>query len=130
MGSIEMVKELHRDARSFAWLAAARQDVTLAFRALVRSRGVTALAILTLGVGIGATTAMYTVLDAALFRPLPFPRAEDLVQVRGLSVPLDLRGMISQSGRAGPPPKTGLDVTDLAAMSDLFTHAGAHAPAT
>src|SRR5438876_10941865 len=47
-----------------------------AFRTLAKTPGYTAMAIVTLALGIGATTAIFTVLNAALLRPLPFPNAE------------------------------------------------------
>jgi putative ABC transport system permease protein len=62
-----------------------------ALRSLRRTPGFTGLAVLTLAVGIGATTAVFSLLDAVLLRPLPFPRAERLVwighTVPGLNLP-------------------------------------------
>src|SRR6266536_4986658 len=57
-------------------------DVRYAVRLLTRKPGFAAVAILTLALGIGATTAIFTVVDAVLLRPLPFPDAERLVEVR------------------------------------------------
>ena len=57
------------------------QDTRLGVRLLRRSPGFAAVAILTLALGIGANTAIYSVLEAALVRPLPYPEAERLVQV-------------------------------------------------
>ena len=57
------------------------QDARLGVRLLRRSPGFAAVAILTLALGIGANTAIYSVLEAALLRPLPYPEAERLVQV-------------------------------------------------
>jgi len=58
-----------------------RQDVRYAARALSRAPGFAATAILVAGVGIGAATASYSVLDHVLVRPLPFPRADRLVDL-------------------------------------------------
>jgi putative ABC transport system permease protein len=58
------------------------QDTRFAFRTLGRSPGFTLVALLTLGLGIGGTTAMYSVLDSAVFKPLPFPDANRLVMGR------------------------------------------------
>jgi len=57
-------------------------DIRYAIRLLLRRPGFTAVALLTLAVGIGATTAIFTVVHAVLLRPLPFPDAERLMYVR------------------------------------------------
>jgi putative ABC transport system permease protein len=64
-----------------AWLADARRDTAYALRSLTRSRAFAITAILTLGIGIGATTAMYSVVDRVLLQPLPLPGADRLVQI-------------------------------------------------
>jgi predicted permease len=58
------------------------QDLRFGIRMLVKQRRFTALAMITLALGIGATTAIFTVVDAVLLRPLPFPDAERLVYLR------------------------------------------------
>jgi putative ABC transport system permease protein len=60
-----------------------RQDLLYALRTFVRAPGFTVLAILTIAVGVGANTAIFSVVNATLLRPLPFPRATDLVLVNG-----------------------------------------------
>jgi len=57
-------------------------DIRHAARALRRRPAFTALAVLYLALGIGANTAMFSVIDAALFRPLPYPEAENIAKVR------------------------------------------------
>src|SRR5262245_61867288 len=57
-------------------------DVRFAFRLLIKRPGFAAVAILTLALGIGATTAIFTVVHAVLLSPLPFPDADRLAQVR------------------------------------------------
>ena len=56
-------------------------DLSDAVRSLARSRGFTIAAILTLAIGIGATTAIYSVVDTILLQPLPFPDSDRLVRV-------------------------------------------------
>jgi len=58
------------------------QDIRFGVRMLLKQRRFTALAIITLALGIGATTAIFSVVDAVLLRPLPFPEAERLVYLR------------------------------------------------
>ncbi len=68
-------------------LSALRQDLTFALRQLRRSPGFAASAIVTLALGIGATTAIFSLVDGILLRPLPFPNAERLVAVETLEFP-------------------------------------------
>ncbi len=65
----------------FRWLRDVEPDVRHAIRTLCRSPGFTAVAVLTLAVGIGATTAISSVVDTILLQPLPFADAERLVRV-------------------------------------------------
>ena len=81
LGGPEPVKRLQRDARSFVWLDDLRRDTSYAVRTLARSPGFTAVAILTLALGTGATTAIFSVVDHVLLRSLPIPAADRLVRV-------------------------------------------------
>ena len=69
LGNVDQVKEQHRDARSFRWIEDAWQDAAHGLRLLRRSPVFTATAALSLAIGIGANTAIFTVANALLFRP-------------------------------------------------------------
>jgi predicted permease len=69
LGNADHVKEQHHDARSFRWIEDAWQDAAHGFRLLRRSPVFTATAALSLAIGIGANTAIFTVANALLLRP-------------------------------------------------------------
>src|SRR6476620_1181159 len=69
LGNVEHVKEEHRDARSFRWIEDVCQDAAHGLRLLRRSPVFTATAALSLAIGIGANTAIFTVANSLLFRP-------------------------------------------------------------
>jgi predicted permease len=81
MGGVGQVKDDVRDVRAGAWLDALRQDVRFAVRTLARRPGFAAIAVLTLGVGMGATTAIFSLIDSVLLKPLPFHEPERLTTV-------------------------------------------------
>lgn len=86
-GSIEQVKEECRDARDIAWLASIWQDARYGLRQLRRNPGFTAVAVITLALGIGANTAIFSLVDGILLRPLPFPQPNRLVSISQSGVP-------------------------------------------
>jgi putative ABC transport system permease protein len=81
IGRVDHVKEHVRDVRVGVWLDALRQDVRFGVRALIRRPGFATIAVLTLGVGVGATTAIFSLIDSVLLKPLPFHEPERLTTV-------------------------------------------------
>jgi predicted permease len=81
LGGIEQAKELHRQARSFVWMDDARRDAWQVLRSLNRHRAFAAVAILTLAIGIGANTALFSAFNAVVLRPLPYRDPASLVVI-------------------------------------------------
>src|SRR5207249_466742 len=80
-GGVELAKEECRDARGVNFIESVLQDVRYGVRTLGKNPGFTAVAVLTLALGVGANTAVFTVVNGVLLRPMPFPKAERLVLV-------------------------------------------------
>src|SRR5436190_1563298 len=85
LGGPEQVKENCRDARGTRWLEDLLQDFRYAIRMLQKQPGFAVVALLTLALGIGATTVMFTLINGVLLKPLPFLDADKLVAVNGQS---------------------------------------------
>ena len=81
LGSAAHAQDLHRDARTFAWMDDVRRDVAHGLRSLRRTPGFSAIAVITLALGIGANTAIFSVVNAVLLRSLPYRDADRLIQV-------------------------------------------------
>lgn len=81
-GGLEQTKEAIREARSLPFVEVLAKDLSFAARVLRKSPGFSILAILALALGMGAASAVFSVANAVLLRPLPFPAADRLVLVR------------------------------------------------
>jgi putative ABC transport system permease protein len=86
-GNVALVKDVTRDMWPGGWLDRLAQDVRFAFRLLRRNPGFALTAILTIALGIGANTTVFTIVDHVLFRPPPYLAGDRLVQVTGLNKP-------------------------------------------
>src|SRR6185437_1365158 len=90
-GRLDAVKDRCRDARGVRLVETTMQDVRYALRTLRRSPGFATAAILSLTLGIGANTAIFTLIEAVMLRPLPVPLPDELVSVGDPSRPTALR---------------------------------------
>ena len=81
-GSLEQTLESVRDQRGLRWLDDLTRDVRYALRMLRRNPLFASVTLLTLAISIGANTAVFTVVNSVLLRPLPYPESEELVAVR------------------------------------------------
>jgi len=110
LGGVEQTKELQREARSFAVIEDLKRDVRYALRTLARSPGFTFAVIAILGIGIGANTAMFTVLNGVVLKPLEYPDADRIVRVQIRS---------TTTGRM-PDAMPGGDEIDIRRLDGLF----------
>src|SRR5215813_5972186 len=78
-GAIESIKESYRDQRGAPFLESIVADLRYAARQLRRTPGFTAAAVLTIALGIGVNTAMFSVMDTILWKPLPIPEPDRFV---------------------------------------------------
>ena len=82
-GAAGAIREEYHSELNLPFIETFIQDLRYAFRQLAASSGFATIAILTIALGIGATTAIYSVIDATLLHPLPYPNPADLVLIEG-----------------------------------------------
>jgi putative ABC transport system permease protein len=83
LGGVEQLKEEIRESKAGYSLEGLLQDIRYGLRMLLKHKGFSAVAILALGLGIGANTAIFSLVNGVLLRPLPFPNAERIVYFEG-----------------------------------------------
>jgi predicted permease len=90
LGGIDQTKEAYHDRATIPFLESVTQDLRFALRQLRRNRIVTIAAVLTLAAAIGANTAIFSIVNAVLLRPLPYPNSDRIVNISTTS---SLRGL-------------------------------------
>jgi putative ABC transport system permease protein len=115
-GWMDSIKQTCREERRLAWLHNLVQDVRYGARMLLRSPGFTSVALLTLALGIGANTAIFSLINAVLFRPLPFREPSRLVWITN-----------PDFGGAGIPGMTrSVNVRDWRELNHSFDELGCY----
>ena len=116
LGGVEQLKEEIREVRAGYNLEALFQDVRFGLRMLLKTPAFTVVAIATLALGIGANTAIFSLVNGVLLRPLPFPDAQRIIYIEGKNPAAG----ISQSNISF------LDFTDWSQQTDLFASTAAY----
>jgi predicted permease len=113
MGRTDRIEEECRDARGVTWWEHLRQDIGFAFRILRKKPAFSAMAIATIALGIGSTTAVFSIVDTVLLRPLPYPEPGRLVLVEGIGMPGPFEAMRATSRLADYAGWQGVEAFNL-----------------
>ena len=114
LGGLEQVKEKVRDVRMGVFLEQIGQDIRYGLRALRKNPGFTLVAVLTLALGIGVNTSIFSVVNAILFKPLPVPESERLAAVFSTIEERSANNLIRETPLAYP------DYVDFRDQTDVF----------
>jgi predicted permease len=119
LGGVEPAKELHRETRGLPALDSVLQDLRYAARTLRKDAAFTAFAILIVGLGIGASSTVFSVVNALLLRPLPFADAGRLAWIAN-SEAAGLSGQTTQVGHFNDLRQQNHSFTDIAAYFAFY----------
>src|SRR5688572_21282317 len=115
-GNLAVIQDRGYDERGGGVMETIVQDVRYALRQLARQPSFSILAGLTLALGIGVSTALFSIIDAALLRPLPYPNPEQLMTLT-----------VEEVGRNGKPSRYAPSMTDLRTwrtLTEVVSHTG------
>jgi predicted permease len=98
LGGAEQTRQAYRERKTLPPLESVMQDVRFALRQMRKAPGFTLTAVLTLALGIGANTVIYTLIDSIMLRPLPYARQDRLMRITGTTLPALPKGWIRELG--------------------------------
>jgi predicted permease len=110
-GGLDQMKEVHRDVLTFRWIEDLVKDLTFGVRTLRKRPGFAVVVVITLAIGIGANTTVFSVLDALLLQPLPVHEPARLVSLR----PLRTLGALEMTSASYP------EYLDYRALGTVFS---------
>jgi predicted permease len=119
-GGVQMAKELHRESRGLPAFDSILLDLRYTFRTLRRDAGFTTFAILIVGLGIGASSTVFSVVNTLLIRPLPFREPERLVWISNHDETSGLSGQTTQVGHFVDLREQNRSFDDIAAYFAFY----------
>ncbi|HSC27378.1 MAG TPA: permease prefix domain 1-containing protein, partial [Vicinamibacterales bacterium] len=122
LGGLDATRELHRETRGLPGLDSLLHDVRYSLRMLARAPGFSAVAVLVVGLSIGATTAVFSVVNALLLRPLPFQEPDRLVWIANTGTDSGLSGVTLRASNLRDWRRLNQSFTDLAGYFAFFEY--------